>query len=309
MQRKTAIFEEPNLPRRRWTKKKTSPTFFFPFLFWRRKSTSSSIRETNKSDATQSDRFEEEPLYVVDGPKNRNCRLHCRLLLWCSWKRTLNEVRKSSSWTRILERVLRLPFVVLRSLARQPLRTARQLGAIALGTFSFLIFHWIALKMRRFSLMTPTRRQLHVQQNVPDASDRRWMSRLNDAYLLSSLVTRRHHIGYKESLWNDIGRGARHDVPAAYISHFSLRRRCFSLSMMSADRLCRPWFIDGRFPPKIQKKNGRSIRDRVSVRVLEYTTKKNLYQCRFFFIVTIFFLVSISRRVSGHGRECVRVAL
>ena len=132
--------------------KKTSPTFFFPFLFWCRKSTSSSIRETNKSDATQSDRFEEEPLYVVDGPKNRNCRLHCRLLLWCSWKRTLNEVRKSSSWTRVLERVLRLPFVVLRSLARQPLRTARQLGAIALGTFSFLIFHWIALKMRRFCI-------------------------------------------------------------------------------------------------------------------------------------------------------------
>ena len=254
MQRKTAIFEEPNLPRRRWTKKKRVQHFSFHFFFGvesphHHRLEKPTNRMQRKATVLRRSRF----TWSMD----RKIEIVGYTVGFCF------DVHEKGRWTRCASRAVGRAFWSAScgcrssSCARWPAsRCARPANwapspSAPSPSWSSIESLW---KWDAFALMTPTRRQLHVQQNVPDASDRRWMSRLKDAYLLSSLVTRRHHIGYKESLWNDIGRGARHDVPAAYISHFSLRRRCFSLSMMSADRLCRPWFIDGRFPPKIQKK-------------------------------------------------------
>jgi len=55
-------------------------------------------------------------------------------------KEAINQVRKTSSWPTMLERIATLPFIVLQSFFLQPIRTARQLGAIAFSTYAYWLF-------------------------------------------------------------------------------------------------------------------------------------------------------------------------
>ena len=297
MQRKTAIFEEPNLPRRRWTKKKRVQHFSFHFFFGvesphHHRLEKPTNRMQRKATVLRRSRF----TWSMD----RKIEIVGYTVGFCF------DVHEKGRWTRCASRAVGRAFWSAScgcrssSCARWPAsRCARPANwapspsapspswSSIESLWKWDAFHWWHRRDDSFTY-NKTCQMRPIAVECRDSKTPTYSHHLSPVDII--LDTRKVY-GTISAVVPDFAEppSTGHDVPAAYISHFSLRRRCFSLSMMSADRLCRPWFIDGRFPPKIQKKNGRSIRDRVSVRVLEYTTKKNLYQCRFFFIITIFF--------------------
>ena len=288
MQRKTAIFEEPNLPRRRWTKKKRVQHFSFHFFFGvesphHHRLEKPTNRMQRKATVLRRSRF----TWSMD----RKIEIVGYTVGFCF------DVHEKGRWTRCASRAV-----------------GRAFWSASCGCRSSSCARWPASRCARPANWAPSPSAPSPSWSSIESLWKwdafHWWHRRDDSFTYNKTCQMR-----------PIAVECRDSKTPTYSHHLSpvdiildTRKVYGTISAVVPDmtfqplisaifhfvvavfrcRWCRP--IDSAdldllmavFHLKF-KKNDRSIRDRVSVRVLEYTTKKNLYQCRFFFIITIFF--------------------